>query len=225
MNSVSEFEGSTAPGSANAAFCSNLSLGLHAASQPLAILRASLDSSLTDRMSKAELRQLAASSALEVERVCARLTFLKELVNTESIRSDLTATPFLPLLGYVIDGAIRLFEASEMTLSSVAPKFCQPVLIDRAKTLQVLSSVLLVAHEMSSPRDSVEIITSSDSPKIVQVIVRNLNSIVDTLDVGRHLIMILAEANIRSQQGNLSWRLSPFSVKIELKKAPAAHRQ
>jgi hypothetical protein len=43
------------------------------------------------------------------------------------------------------------------------------------------------------------------------------------MDTEASLSMALAEANIRSQQGNLSWSLQPFGVQIELQKAPFAH--
>jgi hypothetical protein len=57
--------------SASEQFCSNLAQGIHAAAQPLAVLVASLSTDHTDQMNCDELRELAASSAVEVQRVCA----------------------------------------------------------------------------------------------------------------------------------------------------------
>jgi hypothetical protein len=83
-----------------------------------------------------------------------------------------------------------------------------------------LSTVLLIAHAVSHPQDTVELIASSSSSNSVQVVVRNLASYVDAMNAEASLSMALAEANIRSQQANFSWSLQPFSVQIELQGAP-----
>ena len=205
-------------------FCSNLSRGIHAAAQPLTILRASLDRQLIDRMSIGELRTLAASSAMEVERVCVLFNCLQQFVITDSIKPHLIATPLLPLLATVVDGVNLLFEKDGMFLRLTAPDVCQPVLIDTARTLQALSSVLLTAHAVSRANDTVELIATS-SRTVIRVVVRNANSYVDPLSAEASLGMALAEASIRSQQGRFTWCLQPFTAQIDLHKAPGAHCQ
>ena len=175
-------------------------------------------------MSIGELRKLAASSVAEVERVCALFGCLQQFVNTESMKPNLAATPLLPLIVSVIDGVNLLFEKGGMFLRLTAHDVCQPVLIDSARTVQALSSVLLVAFAISRAKDTVQLIASS-SPNAVQVVVRNANSYVDPLSVEASLSMALAEASIRSQQGRFTWSLQPFIATIDLDKAPAAHCQ
>jgi hypothetical protein len=199
--------------------CSNLSHGLHAAAQPLTILRASLDSSLTEKMSKAELRQLAARSAQEIERICLLFSLLKELVSAEKIKPELSAVPIEPVLAYALEGTGLLFEDSGMLLTSLVPEIGHPVLINKERFLQALSSILWVAHDLSRPLDTVELIASSHSSNAVRVVVRNLNSQADSLDAARKLNLVVAEAHIRGQQGNFSWSLNPFIVQIDLRKA------
>jgi hypothetical protein len=80
-----------------------------------------------------------------------------------------------------------------------------------------LSSILLVAHALSQPQDTIELIASSSSSNALRVVVQNVHSYVDALNAEQSLNMALAEANIRSQQASLSWNLEPFSVQIELK--------
>jgi hypothetical protein len=152
--------------------------------------------------------------------VCALFSCLQQLVSTESIKPHLSETPLLPLLAHVADGVNLLFEEGGMFIRSMVPDTCQPVLIDRARTLQALSTVLLIAHAVSHPQDTVELIASSSSSNSVQVVVRNLASYVDAMNAEASLSMALAEANIRSQQANFSWSLQPFSVQIELQGAP-----
>jgi hypothetical protein len=190
---------------------------MHAAAQPLAILRASLDSNHTDGMSVGELRELVASSTMEVERVCELFSFLQQFVSAASVKPELSETPILPLLARVTDGFELLFANDGMFLRSIVSDSCPPVLINPARTLQALSSVLLVAHALSQPQDTIELIASSSSSYAVRIVVQNVHVHVDAVNAEQSLNMALAEANIRSQQASLSWSFQPFRVQIELK--------
>jgi hypothetical protein len=207
--------------SASEQFCSNLAQGIHAAAQPLAVLVASLSTDHTDQMNCDELRELAASSAVEVQRVCASLNCLQQLVITESIKPEVSPTAILPLLAYAADGVDLLFQQDGIALSSVLPDTCPLALINRERTLQALSRVLLVAHKLSCAKDMVELIASS-SANAVQIIVRNLRLSVAVIDAEASLSIAVAEANMRSQQAGLSLSLRPFTVRIDLPVAPFA---
>jgi signal transduction histidine kinase len=210
------------PKSASEALCFNLSQCIHATAQPLAVLRASLGNSHVDRMSVEELRELAANSAMEVERLCTLFSCLQQLVNTESTKPQLSETSILPLLAHVADGVNLLFKEDKILLRSIVSDDCQPVLIDKARTLQALSTILLIAHAVSRPQDTVELIASSSSSNAVRVVVQNLTSHVEAVNAETSLSMAFAETNIRSQQADFSWSLKPFSVQIELQGAPLA---
>ena len=194
---------------------SNLSKGLHAAAQPLTILRASLGIGLARSLSLSELRELAASSYVEVERVCCLFDYLQQLVIVASTKPSLTAAPILPLVADAAEGVSILFEHDGMVLSSQLPDACDPVLIDSVRTLRALSSVLLIVHGLSYARDIVELIVSSSTPNSIRIIVRNQNLYVAALSEEASLSMAIADANIRSQHAGFSWNLKPFSVEIE----------
>lgn len=211
------------PRSASEALCSNLSRGLHAAAQPLAILRASLGVGHVDRLSVDELRTLVATSAVEVERVCTLFSGLQQLVSLESIQPRLSPTPLLPLLAQVVEGVELLFKADGMFLQPEWPETCPPVLIDSGRAQQALSGVLLVAHAVSRAPDTAELIVFPGLDT-VRVVVRNLNSQVGALDGEARLGMAIAEANFSSQRAVFSWSLRPFNVLIQLQTAPLAHR-
>lgn len=221
MISESERGERAAPKAVSESFCSSLSQGLHAAAQPLTILRASLGKSQIDRMSKGELRELATSSAVEVERVCTLFSCLERLVIAESIEPQLSATPILPLLAYATDGVSLLFVKDGVFLNSMVSETCELVLINRIRTLEALSSVLLIAHALSRAGEIVELIATSSN--FVEIVVRNVKLSVDSMSAEMSLNMALAEANIRSQQASFTWSLQPFSVQIELQKAPFSH--
>jgi hypothetical protein len=208
--------------SASEIFCSHLAQGIHAAAQPLAVLLASLSKDQTDQMNCDELRELTASSAAEVRRVCALFSCLQQLVITESIKPEISPTPILPLLAYAANGVNLLFQQDGIALSSVVPDTCPPVLINRARTLQALSTVLLVVHRLSGAQDMVEVIASL-SANAVQIVVQNLRLSVVAIDAETRLSIAVAEANMRSQQAGLSLSLQPFTVRIDLPMAAFAH--
>jgi hypothetical protein len=202
--------------------CSNLAQGIHAAAQPLTVLLASLSKGHTDWMNSDQLRELTASSAVEVQRVCTLFSCLQQLVMAESIKPQLSPTPILPLLSYAVEGVDLVFQQDGITLSSVVPDFCPPVLINRARTLQALSRVLLVVHGLSGVQDIVEV-TASSSANAVQIVVRNVNLSVAAINPEASLSLAVAEADMRSQQAGLSLSLQPFTVCIHLPKAPLAY--
>ena len=202
--------------------CSNLSMGLHAAAQPLTILRAGLGMGLSSPLSLGELRELAASSSIEVERVCGLFDYLQQLVFVASAKPSLTAAPILPLVARAVDGVCALFEQDGMVLSSMLPDACDPVLIDNVRTHRALSSVLLIVHGLSHARDTVELIVSSSPPNLIRIVVRNLNLYLDALSAEASLSMAIADANIQSQQAGFSWDLHPFSVEIEFQTVQVA---
>src|SRR5271156_2137174 len=101
---------SSGSSSASEILCSNLAQGIHAAAQPLAVLLASLSKDNTDRMNSDELRELTASSAAEVERVCSLFSCLQQLVMAESIKPQLSPIPLLPLLAHAADSVNLLFQ-------------------------------------------------------------------------------------------------------------------
>jgi len=211
------------PRSASETLCFNFSQGMHAAAQPLAILRASLDTSYTDCLTREELRDLTARSAKEVERVCTLFSCLQQLVSTESIKPQLSEMPILPLLAYAADGVKLLFEKDGIALNSIVPDVCPPVLTNRARTLQALANVLLVAHTVSRAQDTVELIAMSSSSNTVRVVVRNTQLYINAINAEQNLSMALAEANMRTQGADFSWSLQPFNVQIEFSGAPLAH--
>jgi signal transduction histidine kinase len=171
-------------------------------------------------MSAGELRELAAVAAVEVERVCKLFGYLRELVRAENTRPQLSSTPILPLLADVVDGVKLLYEEDGMSINSIVPDICQPVFIDRARAVQALSSVLLIAHGVSRAPDTVEVIVTSPTVNAVQIVVRNLNPHFESMNAEARLGMALAEAEMRSPQASFSWCPGPFSVLIGLPSAP-----
>src|SRR5664279_3180694 len=102
-------------------FCSNISSGLHAAAQPLTVLRVSLEKSRIDGMSLSEILETATSSAFEVERVCMIFNYMQKLVVTDSKQPNLSSVLIRPLIAEVTEGVNLLFENDGMFLKSAVP--------------------------------------------------------------------------------------------------------
>jgi hypothetical protein len=189
----------------------NLSQGIHAA-QPLTTLRASLGH--TDRMSTDELRELAANSPREVERLCTFFTYLSVITSCCMYRAPLSiGESRLPCTRGLTASATYASRGGICATDRWSLMPCQTVLIESARTRQALSSVLLIAHGVSSAKDTVELIASSCS-NAVQVVVRNLNSYVDAMN---------AEASFAMALARRTCSLEPFSVRIELQEALFVH--
>lgn len=201
--------------------CATVLDGLHAAAQPLTILRAGLEDSNLEVMSVSELRELIGSSAVEVERLCSLFHRLQDLVFTESIKPELSATSILPLLASAADRDIQLFEANRIALRSILPDSCPPVLINSARTLQALSQTLLIAHSFSQPGQTVEIAAHCEPSHRVRVLVRNLDAYVGTAKAETRLSMALAASIMRSQRATMTWSLEPLTAIIEFQEASA----
>jgi hypothetical protein len=195
---------------------------LHAVAQPLSILRASLGNDHLDQMTKDELLELASNSAVQVERACRLFSCLQQLLNIESNEPHLSETAILPVLAQVADGENLLFEESGMLLNVVLPATCPPVLINPARTLEALSTILLIAHAISDRQDTIELIASSSVTNDVRVVVQNARGSIRSMNAEQRLNMALAEANMRSQQANFSSSKKPFRVQIEFSALPLA---
>jgi len=197
----------------NGMLCVTLSQGIHAAAQPLSILRASLDRDYVDRMSLDELRKLAATSAAQVERVCTLFSLMQQMVNIETVKPRLMVTSIPPLISYATEGVNLLFEKQGIRLVSTVRDSSGDVAIDRERTLQALTTVLLLALEASSHDGVVELVASGSAGRLV-VGVGNQDAFSDSLNAESCLSMALAEANVISQGGAFAYTTKPFNVRM-----------
>lgn len=194
---------------------SSLLDGMHAAAQPLTLLRACLSKEHTRSMSQGELRKLVIQSADEVERLCSLFSYMQQLIVIESSKPKILSEQLTALFSQVIEGIELIFKESEMHLLCTMPISCPNIFIDGSRTRQALTSVLQVVHSISKISDTIEVVATC-SAEIVRVTVANSQSFVPTLKTEARFRLALAEANIRSQQGRFTWRLQPFSAEIEL---------
>jgi hypothetical protein len=218
MQTNSESEKPPMVRTAAQAFCSNMSQGMHAMAQPLTILRAGFSLGRVDGMSLDELQEFTAKSALQIDRVCLLFGCMQQFIVMESSEPQLAVLPLTPLVDYAIEGINRLFQDGRISLRVNIPEVVFAVLVNRERTIQALSSVLLISHAVSNAEDTVEVIATRSSTT-VQVVIKSTNPEIHELSSEELLTMALAEASLRSQHGSLSWTCGPFHARIELQLA------
>jgi signal transduction histidine kinase len=166
-------------------------------------------------MNTSELRELTESSAVQVQRVCTLFRHLQQLLLVQSTEPTVLPVSVLPLLTHVVEGVELVFREAGVALSMSIPESCPPVLIDGPRTIRALTSLLVIASQISHATDTVDLILTSTSD-FLQIVIRNLRSQIKELDAEASLSLAVAEANMRTQEAVFSLSLQPFRVRIEL---------
>lgn len=191
---------------------------LHAMAQPLSILLAGLGNPYIDTMDVEDLRELTRSSAAESERVCRLFSYLQRFVSIASSPSAPIATLISGVVAHAVEGVNMLFEDSGIALELKMAVSREVVLANGTRTLEALSSVLLMMHELSRPGDVVEVLTVADIDDVARIVFRNRNAYLKALNSDRHLVIALVEATLQSQSGVLSLSLEPLTVEMGFRK-------
>ena len=205
-----------APESSADALCSDLIDGMHAASQPLTILRASLGAPDVARQTVEELRKLLWHSSKEVERLCVLFNYLQDFVTVESIKAEPEIEDLSGLLSHTLEGVDLLFAEAGVALSCQRSEEATPyVLVDSSRLEQALCGILLVVLGRAVRGDEVVVRTSARGAS-VEIIVEAAHAAAAAIVTEARLSMALAAANLRSQSAHMTWKDNPFSVQITL---------
>jgi hypothetical protein len=194
-------------------FCVNLAMVMHAIAQPLTILSLSFNQSLARKMKTDELHSLVLDSTKEVERLCTLFGYMQGFIIAESTEPNFSEQDVGLMLGHVAEGLALFFQEASLYLRVEIPDVNKIVLVDQMRMYQALSRILLVAHGLSIPKDTIELVGSSTSHG-VRVTIRNMNAF-NALDKDAALKMALAGVNIERQGGQLTWTAEPFDALIE----------
>jgi signal transduction histidine kinase len=196
--------------------CRDLNDGIHAVSQPLTILRASLGSPDAAGQSAEDLRKLVRQSSREVERLCVLFSYLQQFVNTASIEAEVAIQALPGLLNHALEGVDLLFADAGVVLTYRQTEVPIPyVLVDSSRLEQAMCGVLLAALAQSE-RGSEVIVVSSLDGNFVTISVGTAMVPAGTIATETKLTMALAAANLRSQGANMTWSDRPLAAHITL---------
>jgi len=196
-------------------FCANMSQGLHALAQPLTILRSALAASTAPGVDAVGQRRYLELSAQHVERTCGLFECLQDLVIASQIEADCVPIDLSEVLADVVQDQKAVLQASGVEFRVVLPGSLPLVQGDVARTLQALSAALKIAALVSSPGDLVEFLVATRSG-FVELVLQNRRVHGRRPNSSERLSLALAEANIRSQQGEYELDEDPFRVSLAL---------
>jgi hypothetical protein len=215
MHSETLEGGATANRNAMGRFYAEMAEGLHAMAQPLTILRSSVVSLAAPGLTQAHQERYINISTQQVERACALFDCLQDLVIANQIEAARAPFALSELLDAIEEDLRTKLEASGVKLKIVATEGLQPILGDFARTLKALLAALKIAVALSSPDDTVEL-RAAPSNGMVGLTISNRLAHRRTLNSSENLSIVLAEANIRSQQGEFECLEDPFFVSVVL---------
>lgn len=194
--------------------CKDLMQALHTASQPLTILRASLDLTNLAGRSEEEMRRLLKQTEHEVERLCLIFGYIQQFVLVGSIDAQVATESLPDLVAHTVEGVDLLFAEAGISLTVKDIKPTSPlILLDGSRFEYALSAILLVALGVAARGD---VVTVSGTPPGTTIEIAILPTSVKTMSSQTRLSMALAAANLRSQGAALTWQENPFSVQIVL---------
>jgi len=121
----------------------------------------------------------------------------------------------LDILANVVQDQRDVLEAVGVELRVLMPDSLPPVQADVTRTLQALSAALRIAASVSSPGDLVEFLVSTRNGA-VELVLQNRRIHGRRPNSSERLSLALAEANIRSQQGEYEFDEDPFRVSFTL---------
>jgi hypothetical protein len=108
-----------------------------------------------------------------------------------------------------------VLEAAGIELRVFMPETLPSVLGDVNRTLQALSAALMIAASISSPGDLIEFLVSVRNGN-VELVLQNRRIHGRRPNSSERLSLAVAEANIRSQQGEYEYDEDPFRVSFAL---------
>lgn len=196
-------------------FYAEMANGLHAMAQPLTILRSTMVACTLPGMTEDNHRRYLDISVEQVERACGLFQSLQQLVLAHQIEAHCTQVDLMEWLAPVMEDQKALLDGSGVTIKVVKSDDLPFLLADKNRMLQALYAALQIAASFSSSGDIIELLVTRKD-RFVELIVQNGRTHGRRLNSSERLRLSLAEANIRSQQGEFECTDDPFRVSMEL---------
>jgi hypothetical protein len=187
--------------------------GLHAAAQPLTVLRVRLDEDRIESLALEDLRRTAMDAIAPVDRLCSLVSALQQLVTAEYLEPQRSGTDVLALVRGTVDGLDLLFAEKGIDLVSEIPSGTATIDLDGKRLEESIVTSLLLVQGISHPRDRIGVFAAMDEGGF-RCVICNLQRSVEKLSSDHQLSMAIAETDVRTQGGSLTLSLSPLSIEI-----------
>jgi hypothetical protein len=195
---------------------SNLSMGIHAASQPLTVLRAGLWPDSVVNMTQEELREFIGHSASAVERVCAAFNLTRELLNSQRIRACYASSDLVPIMREVAREFELNFGPRGVSLDTDSLDAPLWAVADGLNIRKALENVLAVAGSLSIPGDNLEMLAWAADGEI-KLTVSNAEPRCSALNAEQTLALAVADTVLSKQNCMTMFTMKPFCFQIRFK--------
>jgi hypothetical protein len=212
-------------GAESRSFHANLSSCLHAMGQPLTVLRCTVAAAAVQGIPAAKLEKYLGTSAGQVELLCGLFDCLRDLVDSSQFDGERSAVAVAQLVSFVLEDRMPLLQASDLAIDlNIPAELHSTMLADMNRSLKALTSVLEVAASVSSRGDVIEVRVAPKNGG-VELIVQNERAHTRCFTMLQRMSLAVAEANIRSQEGDYLCAEDPFRVSLTLPAQIAAQNR
>jgi signal transduction histidine kinase len=196
-------------------FLASMAEGLHAMAQPLTILRSTIAALAAPAGGGANQQRYLQTSVEQVERACLIFDYLQDLVIAGQVKASRTALDLSLLIATVVDDQRETLQRLGIEIRVIKADSLPSAIGDEARTLQALASSLETAVSLSAPGDVIELLAEVRD-EYVETTIRNEGSHRKPVNSLQRLGLLLAEANLLSQEGKWNFVPDPFSLCMAL---------
>lgn len=200
----------------------DVAMGLHAASQPLTVLRAGLCPKNIQVMTRAELLEFAETCAEAVEQTCLLFNLIRELVDTDAMRGGVHPIDLNSVLHEIRESYKPDFEEDGIELRCSCDAPAAAVLGHRFLTLRALTIALHLVRSVSVRGDRV-VVRGRDAGSVYEIAVEANNGLrAPNADVSLNLSLM--RSVLRRQEATFTYEPDPFYLRLQLKQANTSPR-
>ncbi len=204
----------------NAPVVQAISSTLHTMAQPLTILQSYVLLAAMPDLLKSASPDLLQDLAGEVQRLSATYSGLRDLLSLGQCTSAPAAVPVSEALDHLSQDLGSAMRTSEARLAITHKHPLASVLVDRARLLHALRSIVRIAAEMSPPQSSINLATEIQPRQ--ETPIRNLTLTITTeadvthLSFAHHLSFVIAEALLQADGAAMSFTRKPLIATLTL---------
>lgn len=201
----------------------NVLMGLHAASQPLTVLRSVLWPESVRGLTASELRELAETSSAAVERTCVLFNLTRELLHAESIRIIRNQFDAAATLREIEARFKTEFERAGIAFEVSLGCGLSAAVGDAELATQALATTLEIARSVSAPGSRV-FLSAFEADSDTHIVVHTANGILPSAEAESVLSLALVGSLLRKQNGAFTYALNPFQARMRFKRTQHAGR-
>ena len=203
-------------GDERARFCASMTEGLHAMAQPLTILRSSLVACTTPGFPQQKQHKYLELASEQVLRACTLFESLQDLVIANQIAAECGPIHVTAIIAAVVEEQKPRLRDLGIEISVPTTLEALPTALgDVGRTAQAIQAGLTTAAAVSSSGDVIRI-SATLQDRSIEVNIGNDRLHGASLNSASRLSLLLAEANILSQQGEFDSGQDPFRVRVAL---------